>query len=244
MNNEYLDKLPHDIRSLVEEIEEKSDIEIEIQIDATRISRSFDQKGSLACEVDQYSARILIPTADYFPEGSVLHELLHIRRFLLEGVPQIVVCDDYEDWTPQLDKGLRDLDNRLEHLVIVPEELNLRPDRRSYWESVMCRVLDELQTTSISEDDRKRYAQLDWIFVRNVVDSCCLTEQAQSLTTQLGIIEQAASFNAALLLSLPSKESTVRVCFEHLNIPFEIAALEYLNSRNGTKHTVNLMDIA
>jgi hypothetical protein len=60
MNNEYLDKLPHDIRSLVEEIEEKSNIEIEIQIDATRISRSLDQKGSLACEVDQHSARILI----------------------------------------------------------------------------------------------------------------------------------------------------------------------------------------
>lgn len=244
MNNEYLDKLPHDIRSLVEEIEDKSDIEIEIQINAARISRSLEQKGSLACEVDQHSARILIPTADYFPDGSVLHELLHIRRFLLEGIPRIVVCEDYEDWTPQLDRGLTDLDNRLEHLVIVPEELSLRPDRRIYWESVMCRVFDGLQTTSITEDDRKRYAQLDWIFIRNVLDSYCLTKQAQSLTTQLGIIEQAASFNAALLLSLSSKESTVRVCFEHLNIPFEVAALEYLNSRNGTKHTVNLMDMA
>lgn len=243
MNNEYLDKLPHDIRTLVEEIEENSNIEIEIQIDATRLSRSIDQKGSLACEVDQHSARILIPTAHYFPDGSVLHELLHIRRFLLEGVPRIVVCDDYEDWTPQLCRGLTDLDNRLEHLVIVPEELILRPDRRIYWESVMCRVLDGLQTTSISEDDRKRYAQLDWVFIRNVIDSYCLTEQAQSLTTQFGIIEQVESFNAALLLSLPSKENTVQVCFEHLNIPFEVAALEYLNSRNGTKYTVNLMDM-
>lgn len=239
MDKIYLEKLPTDIRSLVEEIEDGTHIEIEVQVDASR-----DKTGTLACEVDQHSAKILTPKAEYFPDGSVLHELLHIRRFLLEDIPRIIVCDDYEHWTPQLDKGLTDLDNRLEHLIIVSEELKIRPSRRKHWGHVMQCVLRDIGTAAINEEDRKRYSLLNWIFVHYALRDDNLSEQAWLLITQLCVSEQAEKFNKALISSLDSKEHTVRVCFEHLDIPFDVASLEYLNSRDCTSQVIPLTKIS
>ena len=61
----------------------------------------------MACEIDEHGARLLIGNPAYFPDASVFHELQHIRRILLEGVPRIVVCEGFEPWSPQLDTPLR-----------------------------------------------------------------------------------------------------------------------------------------
>jgi len=80
----------------------------------------------------------------HFPNVSVFHELQHIRRVFLEGVPRITACEDFELWSPQLDTALAKLDNNLEHLVIVPRELEVYPERRAYWEIRVQRFLDRL----------------------------------------------------------------------------------------------------
>lgn len=76
-----------------------------------------------------HDVQIFVPNRDHFPEGAVLHELLHARRFHIDGVPQFVVCDLHED--VKLGQLYQAIENNLEHLIVVAEERSLRPDRCS-----------------------------------------------------------------------------------------------------------------
>lgn len=55
------------------DIEHKGRIPIRIEIDAARTD-------TLACQIDEEGATLVLPREDFFPHGSVMHELLHIRR--------------------------------------------------------------------------------------------------------------------------------------------------------------------
>jgi len=131
MEQAYLDQLPEDLQLLVEKIEHTFGAPIAVAVDAEKAAESAEQVDHLECNVDVHGAELLIPAPEHFPESSVLHELLHAQRFLLEGVPQIVACDDYLGWSPAFQTALTRLDNALEHLVIVPDELLQRPERRA-----------------------------------------------------------------------------------------------------------------
>lgn len=82
MENTYLNRLSIEIRNIIEEVEQASSIEITVTVDPSRMRGILDQTGPMACEMNDHGATILIPSPDQFPEDSVLHELLHIRRIL------------------------------------------------------------------------------------------------------------------------------------------------------------------
>ncbi len=243
MQNEYLSQLSDDVRSLVEQTEQSSGIDITVVVDPSRMRGRQDQPDSLACDVSQHGARLLVPTTDHFPDGSVLHELLHIRRFLVNGVPRIVVCDDYSVWTPQLETALTQLDNSIEHLIIVPEELEHRPDREDYWKTVMTRVFNELEVNDLPDEDRERHALINSVFVRRVLDDDELVNRVAALTGSLGINDKAARLLEEVSYSLYSKERTVQLYFEHLCLPIEAGCLEYMNTHNRSSRRITLAEV-
>ncbi len=243
MENAYLNRLPNDVRTLVERTEQASGVEITVRVDPSRARGRPNQSDSIACEVNTHGAQLLIPAPDHFPDGSVLHELLHIRRFLVNGVPRIVVCDDYKHWAPELETTLTELDNSLEHLVIVPEELEHRPDRKAYWGKVMIRVLDDLQSANLSNEDRERHALINWVFIRQVLPDHELLDRASVLIERLGVSDQAERLLDAVVHSFQSKERTVQVYFEHLRLSVEAGCLEYIDSHNGTSRQIPLAEV-
>jgi len=233
MENSYFDLLPIDVRSLVDRIEHLSGVKIEVIVDPSRKRDLTGREDSLACKVDEHSAKLLIPTPEHFPDASVLHELLHIYRFLVDKVPHIVVCPGYDNWTPELEKGLGELDLNLEHLIIVPEELRHRPKRRAFWEKAMHRALDQIQSTRFSVD-----ALIYWVFIHLVLPDRNLKVKADAIIQQNGANELAKQFSDALVPSLHSKEKSVQVCVEHMDIPEMAVCLKYLDSRDGTSRTI------
>lgn len=118
MTLDYYGRLPADIRLLVDRVEDAAGIDIAVAVDPER-------EDSMGVYIEETGATISIPNIEYFPDGAVLHEVLHIRRLLCEGIPRIVDNIRYASWKPETHAALRDLDNNLEHLVIVPEELRL-----------------------------------------------------------------------------------------------------------------------
>lgn len=160
-----------------------------------------------------------------------MHELLHMRRFLVHGVPQIVVNEDYNDWTPELERGLTNLDNGLEHLVIVPEEIVRFPVRRQYWASVMTRKLEGIRVNLLNPDDRRRHALVNWLFIDHVLMEEAQCQSADSLLDELGLRQQAYAFRDAVIPVLAVKEETVRRCLAQLHIPLATVALQYIDSR-------------
>jgi hypothetical protein len=240
MEHQYLDRLSPDIRTLVNEVEQSSGIEIEVKVDPSRARGVPDQPDPLACEVNQYGAQVLLPKADYFPDGSVLHELLHIQRFLSHGIPRIVAHDDFDGWTPDLDAELISLDNNLEHLIIVPEELRRRPPRRAHWERILGRVFDELPSLRLSEGDRLRQALINWAFICHVLPESRVIERARAVIQGFGLQDRAQRYVDVIVQSLDSKEKVVAVAFQHLQLRLESASLEYLDSRTGRSHEIPL----
>ena len=63
------------------DIEEKASLEITVEVNAS--------KPHLSYKISRRQAKTITPAADHFPDSSVLHELLHILRLLVEGVPQL-----------------------------------------------------------------------------------------------------------------------------------------------------------
>ncbi|WP_038485374.1 hypothetical protein [Collimonas arenae] len=226
---------------MVEEVERASGIEIVVEVTSARVRYLPDQPDTMACKFSPHGAKFLIPTLDYFPDGSVLHELLHIRRFLVDGVPSLSDCDTYEHWRPSFAAGLTRLDNSLEHLIIVPEELHIRPDRKEHWERVMTHMWNGLANESFSEVDRQQQALINWVFLRHVIPDSPVRTSATSVLEKFNLSNLAQRFYEALIPNLSNKEDLVRECFNHLELPLEMACLEYIDIHNGIRKEVPLV---
>ncbi|AJX27515.1 MULTISPECIES: hypothetical protein [Burkholderia] len=233
MDDHYLRQLPDDLQTLVQGTEQQSGLVIQVEVDPAR-------GATVACHVDEHGATLLVSGEESFQPASVMHELLHIRRFLVDGVPQIVVNEDYNDWTPELERGLTNLDNGLEHLVIVPEEIFRFPGRREYWAGVMTRKFEEIRVNPLVPDDRRRHALVNWLFTHHVLMEGPQILAADSLVDELGLRQQADAFRDAMIPALAMKQEAVRRCFQRLNIPFAAVALKYIDSRARRSRAVAL----
>ena len=233
MKNNYLTMLPDDIQAFVLDIELKAVIDIRVAVDDSRTGRHPDEPDPLACDIDEDGATILIPRADYFPDGSVLHELMHINRFLVEKVPRINICDSH--WDPKLETVFAQLDNNLEHLIIVPEELRRRPARRGRWVLVIERTLSEIRSGKLLQGDRDFLGIYTLAFIEHVLDDSCLRESSESILDELGLRYRAAAFRDAIIPALASKETTTRICVEQFHLVEDYICFDYLDPRSKSR---------
>lgn len=239
MDGNYIARLPLDLRNLVETIERDTEIEISVTIDASR--------ERLGCNIERHGAEILVPPNDYFPAGAVLHELLHIKRLYLDGVPRISFCDDCDDYEDNLDEELRlksglvAVDNNLEHLVIVPIEVAWLPERRMYWKERMRKALAELATDKLPLELRRGNVLEHSPFVRHVLPDEDLLAQLVTLAADLNMTERAAAYSAAVVGCLDSKVAMVRVWMEYFTGHEDIVCLEYFDIQNRTSQSSHVL---
>jgi hypothetical protein len=238
MKNHYLSILPDDLQAFVIDIEREAGIDIRVTVDDSRTGRHPGEPDPLACDIDEDGATILIPRADYFPDGSVLHELLHINRFLVEQVPQINICDTH--WDPQLEAVFRQLDNNLEHLVIVPEELRRRPARRDRWVSVIDRTLSEIRSGKLQQADRDFLGIYTFAYIEHVLDDSCLRKRSESILNGLGLRDRAVAFRDAIIPALASKEATTRICAEQFRLVEDPICFDYLDPRSSSRRQTGI----
>lgn len=236
MKSTYFTLIDDELRPLVQSIEAHIGSEIIIDIDDSRINK-------LACEVDKCGAKILIPESGFFPNESVFHELLHISRFCLYETPRIVVCESYNDWTPELETGFTSLDNSIEHFIIVPEECIQFRNRISYWKDKTNNAIDIFYTLRVTNDDRERLALIHWAFSKHVIQDAELTKKADALVEELKIKDRTVPFLDEITQYLDEKEKLVKVFFKHLRLPLEAGCLEYLDCKNTQSHEKPLTEV-
>lgn len=228
MKKEHLDRLGFKIRTFVEDIERQSGIVIQVETDDSRVGRNTGEPDPLACVVNESEARLLVPSTTELSDGPVLHELLHIHRFLVEGVPQISVCEDH--WSPDLERFFAQLDNNIEHLVIVPIEIQWIPERRVRWVEKLRRVLGEVQDGQLLTADQKFLAIYGRFFVDHVLNDSALLDWSKSILDTLGLSSEAEAFRQKMLSALPSKEVATGVVVDQFNLDPSFICLDYLNS--------------
>lgn len=143
MQPEYLARLSEPVQQFILEVEEGAGVDIKVILDPNQNEGGTTGQGNLAVVIKAQSIQLFAPTNGYFPDGAVLHEVLHVRRFHVEGVPKLALADN-EAWDKGFSDALGALDNAIEHIVIVPVELQFRPERRKHWEAVLRNVCSEL----------------------------------------------------------------------------------------------------
>jgi hypothetical protein len=243
MQAEYLNRLGRMVHSFVEEIEARIGFEITVKVDTAEGRIPPAKQRSMRCEIDEYKAEILLASSRYFPDASVFHELLHIRRFLVDGVPKLAVCEDNELWDPQLDNAILHLDNNLEHLVIVPIELREFPDRRGYWEERFEARISRLSSGDLSERDSRWAASLISASVHHLRLGRQVCEMAEAVALSLGARALTKRYREVLAAKISSKEALTRATFDCFELPLPAACLEYIDPRRGSSRHVALKEI-
>jgi hypothetical protein len=196
---EYLPGLPRPLRRLVDAIEGRAGLSIDAAPHADK----------MACQFGQRLAVIRVP--DGGPprdNASVFHELLHLKRYFLDGIPKLVYCDDAHEFESDADARLPqlflDLDNQIEHIFIVPHELTRYRGARRYWAGRFQALLADPRLT----DDGVLVA---WTFVHRVLGDALLSEAAQARVDERGLGEACVRFGHALD---ESKEAATLCLFE------------------------------
>lgn len=232
MQSEYLARLSEPVQQLVLEVEEGAGVEINVILDLKQNHGGTTGQGELAVVVNAQSIQLFAPTNGYFPDGAVRHEVLHVRRFHVDGVPKLVLADN-EKWDKGFSGALGALDNAIEHVVIVPEELQFHSDRRKHWETVMQHVC--LALPDVPEGERRLAVCLHWTFLRHVLPNSPAVEIARSFAKKHALLELADHFADRFKSVAASKEELARLLFLTFpEIPKNRVALEYINSVTGT----------
>lgn len=235
MQPEYLSRLSRSVQQFVLDVEERACLEINVILHPNQNKDGTAGQGNLAVDIGAQSIRIFAPTNGYFPDGAVRHEVLHVRRFHIDGVPKIVLANS-EKWDKRFSGALGNLDNAIEHVVIVPEELQFHPDRREHWEAVMRDVCMSLP--DVPECERRLAVCMHWTFLRHVLPDSPVVEIARSFAQKHACLDLADYFVDRFKDVAASKEELVRLLFNTFpEIPKSRAALEYINSTAGVRQT-------
>ncbi|MCW5643990.1 MAG: hypothetical protein KIT63_17965 [Rhodoferax sp.] len=175
---------------------------------------------------------IFAPTNGYFPDGAVRHELLHVKRFHIDGVPKLTAAVAARGRGGISPDAMGHLDNAIEHIVIVPWELRLHPERREHWVAVLHGVCSALP--DVPREELNLALCMHWTFLRHVLPESQPAETARRFAVEHGLLEMADRF-AGRFLAADSKEAAVQLLFATFpEVNKELAALEYISSRAGT----------
>lgn len=235
MQPEYLARLSEPVQQFILEVEEGAGVEIIVILDPKQNDGGTTGQGKLAVVINAQSIQLLAPTNGYFPDGAVRHEVLHVQRFHVEGVPKLSLADS-EEWDKGFSDALGDLDNAIEHIAIVPVELKFHSERRNHWEAVMRNVC--LGLPDVPEGERSLAVCLHWTFLRLVLPNTPSVEIARNFAKAHALFEMADHFADRFGALSASKEELVRLIFLTFpEIPKNRAALEYINSMTGTRQT-------
>ncbi len=234
MHHQYLSRLSQPLREFVAHVEEQAGIAIDV-IQELRLNKGGPfGVGNLEIEIQAQRVQLFAPTNGYFPDGAVRHEVLHVQRFHLDGVPKLALADAV-DWDKSFSDALGQIDNAIEHMVIVPIELELHPERRAHWEAVMANVCSNLHT--VPDVERSLAVCLHWPFMSRVFPDSQNFQLLRDYASEFDLSDVATSFSEQFLAS--SKEDQVGMLFEKFSdiLPRERASLEYVNSATGTKQS-------
>jgi hypothetical protein len=232
MQQEYLLRLSEPVRNFVLEVEDAGGIKIHVLQDARLNNGGPSGSGNLEIIIEAQRVNLFAPTNGYFPDGAVRHEVLHVQRFHLDGVPKLALADAV-DWDKPFSDALGQIDNAIEHIAIVPIEQEHHPERRTHWEAVMKNVCSNLHT--VPDAERCLAVCLHWAFMSQVFPDTLNFQMLRDYASEFDLVDVATSFSEQFLAS--SKEDQVGMLFAKFSdiLPRERAAIEYVNSVTGAK---------
>lgn len=231
MESNFLARLGVEIQRLVEEIESFASTEIAVRPTPTPTSESLQSPKAITLVASEHGATLLCRDLNDFRPQAVLHELLHLRRYWIDFVPQILPVDDPDGDKIKL---ASQIENVLEHITIAPQEqrygfepyASYRETSRRTWESYPWPNIDEPWA-------RRKNCLLNWLTTCFLVQDPGIRRSAERCLEQEGLSSDALSFSQKLERVLNSKEQCISATVRFLQIPRQQATMVYLDINNN-----------
>jgi hypothetical protein len=230
MEKGFLEKLGIEIQRLVQEIENFAVAEIRVSSTPTPSSKSGQPPKTLALISSEMGATILYRDTEDFRPQAVLHELLHLRRYWIDFVPQILPIDDPDGDKIRL---ANQIENTLEHLIIAPQEAAYGFDSYSPYVETTKKAWEDYPWPVINEPwARRKNCLLTWLTTSVLVDEPSIRDLAEQCLEKEGLLTEAQNFSEKIGRVLSSKEHCISTTIRFLQIPSHEATMVYLDIKN------------
>ncbi|CAM3682244.1 hypothetical protein [Polaromonas hydrogenivorans] len=146
-----LSQIPEQLLKVPYLVEEKTGISLKIQDmdelfagSAPGFSRAL---AVLDINCDEQAITLWVAPGIKLAAHMISHELIHLRRNILEGVPKIFPRTNIEE--AYMTESYF-LENELEHLFIIPEEISLFPEAEAWWAEHYRQQIEKVRTEQVS----------------------------------------------------------------------------------------------
>lgn len=156
------------------------------------------------------------------------HELLHLRRWWLEGVP--LLYHGVSDVKARCEQ----LENELEHQVIVPREADYGFDPFARWNGVYGEKWRG-QPFSLFEERAvvRQSCMMDWLGTNLITDERAVMLMEQKIK-EMGFLEEADDFSRGVRRRLHDKAQTVAFLCKCMGYAEGVVRLRIYNAVAGT----------
>jgi hypothetical protein len=217
--------LPSSILALMDEIESFARLHLGFDHYNFPVRANKFNPRAPATEVSPDGATVYLHDFDVLDLHGITHELLHIHRYWIEGVPQIQPARNV---AANL-QASTNIENGLEHLVIVPREATYGFDADRYWSDVA----------------RHKWAQYPWPWIADRRNDILLERLALELVKDLevhqmarghlrteGMEEEADRFAQRIRQFLGNKPRAAACVVRFMRIPPGLLHLTHIDVRN------------
>jgi hypothetical protein len=211
--------------SLLEEIEAFARLQINFaQYTFPLRATSFNPKAP-ATEVSPDGATIYLHDFDTIDQHGVTHELLHIQRYWIDRVPQIQPARNAKANLP----GVQNIENTLEHLVIVPREMSYGFDSAGYWNAVSKHRWEQYPWPNLSA--RRNDILLERLVLELVSDQD-VRQLAADCIRREGLTGEADRFAVRIKQLLGAKARAAACVVRFMKISKGLLHLTHIDVRN------------
>ena len=221
-------QLPGNVRSLMDEIEAFAQTEIAVAPNETPISSTDPNLTAPALAAWHDRATIYLRDLEQIDPNGILHELLHLHRFWVEGIPQVMPKsnDDDDQWNVT-----SFIENSLEHMIIIPKEVEYGYDPYPYWSRTAFENWSRYPWPGMDNSfARRKNCLMGWLGSALVNDESVIQLMRECLETE-AILDEAELFKAKINRVINRKPAAISCVFRFLNIPRTEAHLVYLDIR-------------
>jgi hypothetical protein len=231
----YKDQLPISVQALADQIETFAGLPIAVRIDSRPVSPMDPNPDRLALDANAMGATVLLRSEDFSPHG-FCHELLHLERFWVQAIPQVVPLETAPASNWQVTSQI---ENCLEHQIIVPREADYDFEPYDYWAETERKLWGRYPWPDIKEPDARRRACLlgGLSTFRLVRDEGVIQHVTECLDAE-GMLKETAEFVRRVSDVVHTKEKMLRLTLQHLGISRNEVKLIRLDVRS--RQTVQL----
>lgn len=230
MEQRFLQKLNNETKNLVQEIENFASTEIQVRSTPMPSNQSASSPKSVTLVASEKGAMLLYRNEQDFKPQTVLHELLHLRRYWNDFVPQIL---PFKDPDGDKTKIANQIENTLEHLVIVPKEADYGFDPYSQYNKTARENWESYPWPAISEPwARRKNCLLVWLTTNFLVTDAAVKRSAEQCLEQEKLRVEASNFAEKIGRVVNSKEHCISTAIRFLRIPRHETTMAYLDIKN------------